>query len=421
MARAIHPQPAGGAGGVVVEIDKMAAGGDGLGHLPDGRVVFVAGAITGETVRVELLSNKRDYAKGTVSEVLEESTDRVVPPCPYVAAGCGGCSWQHIAPASQLALKVEVVRDALRRTAGLPDADVRAGAAVDPWAYRTTVRLAVRGDGRVGFRGARSHDVVVVDDCLVAHPRLGELLAGLRAWNASEVMLRVGVASGERSALAVAAPTSRRSKSRPTLAGLPDDVRYGDRAVVHERVDGTLLQVSAGSFFQSGPQAAELLVAAVRNACGPLLGNGATHNGAMLDAYGGVGMFAAALGADRPIVVESSPSACSDAAVNLAGRDSVIECLPMEEWLPVPVPLVVADPARAGLGTRGAERIAATGAEMIVLVSCDPVSLARDARLLAGLGYAHAGSEVLDLFPNTPHVEVVSRFMPAGVAGEAGA
>ena len=381
----------------VVTVEKVVAGGDALAHLDDGRVVFVTGALPGEVVRLELLGAKRDFARARVCEVVEASPLRVAPPCRFLTRGCGGCSWQHVSPSGQMALKVAIVAEALRRTGGLPDAVVEPFGAVGPWAYRTTMRLSTDRAGRVGLRAARSHRLVQLDDCMVAHPLLAELLGPLRVRNADEVSLRVGIASGERTAFAHSA--------RGAVDGLPDDVGVGPHASLHEVVAGVRLRVSAESFFQSGPQAAELLVAAVGEACGPEL-----TGGPLLDAYGGVGLFAATLGGECSIVVESSPAACADARVNLAGSDILVECAAVEEWAPQDVPLIVADPARGGLGAAGSERLAATHAQRIVLVSCDPVSLARDAALLTRLGYLHCGSRVLDLFPHTPHVEVVTRF-----------
>lgn len=399
----------------VVTVEKMAAGGDALGRLSDGRVVFVAGAIAGETLSVEITEQHRDYARARVVDIDAASPSRQRPPCPYVAAGCGGCGWQHIDPGHQLDLKTAIVRDALRRTAGLPDAEVTAGAAVPAQHYRTTVRLAVGASGRAGMRTAGGRRVVPLDDCLVAHPALAELFTDLRADEPCEVTLRIGVASGERSALVHPAPAApqRRNRNRadarrrgpiPNIAGLPDDVMVGEAAMVHETVAGVSLQVSAPSFFQSGTHAAELLVAAVREACGEL-----PPGTTVLDGYGGVGLFGATLGASRTIVVESSASATRDARHNLRDQDAMVHHLPLEQWSPVPVDIVVADPARAGLGAAGVDRVVATGARTIVLVSCDPVSMARDVRALIARDYVHYGACVFDLFPYTSHVEVVTR------------
>lgn len=381
-----------------VRIEKMAAGGDAIGRLPDGRVVFVDGALPGERVLVELHTTKRDFAKGRVGAVLEASPHRVVPPCPERARGCGGCGWQHAAPDAQLQWKADIVVDALRRTAKLPDAEVRTGGAVAQWEYRTGMRLAVARDGRVGLRAAASHRVVGLRSCMVAHPALAAMLGGLRVRGAAEVSLRVSAATGEATAWS--------SDAGAQFSGLPAHVAVGPEATLTEVIAGVRLQVSAASFFQSGPAAAELLVHTVREACGAALTD---LDGPLLDAYGGIGLFAATLGASHALVVESSPSACADAVVNLGDRASVRRTQ-FERWKPEPVDLAVVDPARAGLGREAVGVLAATGAARIVLVSCDPVSLARDTALLAERGYAHRGSTVLDLFPHTPHVEVVTRF-----------
>lgn len=380
----------------MVRAEKMAAGGDAIARLADGRVVFVDGALPGETVQVQLTSSKRDFARALVVAVDDPSPDRITPPCPALAQGCGGCGWQHAAPDAQLRWKADVVREALRRTAKLPDAEVHVGGAVTPWEYRSSMRLAVRADGRVGLRSARSHAVVPLADCPVAVPQLSRVLADVRVSGAEEVSLRASVATG--------AITAYADGKRPRVAGLPEDAGVGADATLHETVAGASLRVSAASFFQSGPQAAELLVAAVAAAAGDAL-----HSAdRVIDAYGGCGLFAATLFPDRAVVVESSRSACADARVNAPA--AVVAQGVFEQWKPVAAPLVVADPARAGLGREATAVLAATGAERVVLVSCDPVAMARDTALLVAHGYRHGGSTVLDLFPHTPHVEVVTRF-----------
>ncbi len=382
----------------VVHVEKMAAGGDAIAHLADGRVVFVDGALPDETVRVSITTNKRDFAKGRVVEVMDASPHRVAPPCPELAKGCGGCGWQHAAPAAQLQWKADVVADALRRTAKLPDAKLRVGGSVSPWGYRTSMRLAVTPDGRVGLREGASHRVVALDSCMVAHPALAALLSAVRIAGGEELSLRISVATGEATAFSTSGGVR--------FDGLAPHVAIGSESVLFEDVAGVRLRVTAASFFQSGPAAADLLVATVKDVCGDALRN---LRGPLLDAYGGIGLFAATLGVAEAIVVESGPSSCADAVVNLGDRARV-QRMQFEEWTPHPVELAVVDPARAGLGRDATKVLAATGAPVVVLVSCDPVSLARDTKLLAAHGYRHAGSTVLDLFPHTPHVEVVTRF-----------
>lgn len=383
----------------VLRAEKLVAGGAALAREEDGRVVLVTGALPGETVVVRFLTRKRDLATGIVSEVLEASPQRRTPPCPRVFDGCGGCGWQHIAPEAQAGFKVAIVEEALTRTGRLTEPVVTAGATLPSEAVRTTVRMAVDGDGRPGFRAGRSHDVVPTEHCLVTHPLLDAMLPGLRLRGADEIGLRVGAATGERSAWWTPDDQVR-------VTGLAADVATGSLAVVHEEVSGKRFRVSARSFFQSSPQGAAALVDAVTAAAGEL----AASARRAVDAYSGVGLFAATVfgpGVELT-AVESSRAACADARVNVPTA-RIVEST-MERWRPHQADLVVADPARSGLDKGGVAAVCAAAPERIVLVSCDPVSLARDARLLAAAGYRHGGSEVLDLFPHTPHVEVVTRF-----------
>jgi 23S rRNA (uracil1939-C5)-methyltransferase len=381
---------------IAVRAEKMAAGGDAIARLADGRVAFVRGALPDELVEIGIVQSKKDFVRAEVLEVIEPSPHRVQPPCPAHAAGCGGCSWQHVDPGAQLDLKAAVVLEALKRTGRLIDPVVVLGSSVPPWAYRTTLRLATSDRDRLGLRGRHSHDVVDLDGCPVSHPLLEELLA-VRIRGSGEVSMRVADATRERSAWVVEGDVE--------LLGLPSDVEVGPSATVRERIAGRTLRVSAQSFFQSGPAAAELLVRAVQEACGEL-----AEADSIIDAYGGVGLFASALGGRRMTVVEGSEAACADAAVNLADRRADIVCGQVEQWRPRRADLVVADPSRSGLGRQAVAVLAGTHAPRIVVVSCDPVSLARDAGLLRDAGYEHVQSVVYDLFPQTHHVEVVTTF-----------
>ena len=387
-----------------VRVDRLAVGGDGLGRQDDGRVVFVRGALPGELVRARVTAATRDYAKAEIVDVIEAGPARVAPACPFVAAGCGGCGWQHVAGTAQLDLKVAMVRDALTRQGRLADARVDAGGSVASSGYRTTVRLAVLADGRLGFRAAASHRLVPIGGCDVARRSISELIPVVRVNGADEVVLRVGVATGERLAWGTGGSAAH-------LSGLPADVAVGQHTWVHEDVAGHRFRVSAPSFFQSSPEGAALLADTVRN----LAGEAAQTAARLVDLYSGVGLFAAVVAPQAEVVcVESSASSCADARRNLAGRPVTVVHADVERWAPVASDLVVADPSRRGLGRGGVDAVAATGAPVVVLVSCDAAALGRDVHLLALAGYTHAGSTVLDLFPQTPHVEVVSRFERTG-------
>jgi 23S rRNA (uracil1939-C5)-methyltransferase len=392
--------------------DRLVAGGDALARDDEGRVVFIEGALPGEVVEVEVETSKKDFARGRIVRIVEKSPLRDSPSCSHRRAGCGGCDWMHLQPAAQFDAKVEIVRESLRRIgrldADLVDSMVVQGSAVTPFGYRTTIRVVGGRDGALGFREQGTTEVVPITSCPIAESKLSRLLAVIEADEGAELTLRTSVATG-----AVTAIWDKRF--RKAIRGVPSEVHIGERAWLTERIAGHDLRVSAGSFFQSGAQAAELLVAAVAAAAPELAA--ATH---ALDAYGGVGLFAATAMADakQVTVVESGKSACLDAEHNLAGRNARVLKAEVTGWTaptgfgPIPrVDVVVADPARPGLGKPGVAALAAAGAPVFVLVSCDPVSLARDVTLMAAAGYSPERVEVLDLFPNTHHVETVTRFV----------
>lgn len=370
----------------------MAAGGDAIARDADGRVVFVTGALPGERVRARLTSSKKDYAKAVVVEVREPSPDRVAPPCPALAAGCGGCGWQHVGVDAQRRLKRAIVVDALRRLGRVPDPDaaVDDGVALPAQGYRTTVRLAVDADGGVAYRRHASHELVTVDDCLVLHPLLAARL-GDRFPGAEEVTLRCGARTGD--VLVHPHP------------GEPD------RPWLFEEAAGRRWRVSAESFFQVRPDGADVLADLVVEAAGERVDTA-------VDLYAGVGLFAGVLSARRGariVAVEGAAAAVDDAAVNLADVDGELVEADVTHWRPTGAALaadvVVADPSRHGLGSRGADVVAACAPATAVLVSCDPAALGRDARLLDERGYRLERATPVDLFPHTTHVEVVSRFV----------
>ncbi len=394
---------------LTVRTDRLVAGGDAMGRADDGRVVFATGALPGELVDVEVTETKKDFVRSRVSLVLEPSADRQVPVCAHRRAGCGGCGWMHLEVSAQLRAKSEIVRESLRRIGRLDadavDALVRVGGAVDPFGYRTTIRVVGGPDRTLGYREEGSDRIVSITSCPIAESSLSRLLSVIQLDEGAEVTLRTSVATGQLTAI-------WSKEHRHGVSGVPSGVHIGERAWLTERIAGVDLQVSAGSFFQSGAQGAELLVDAVDRAAPEL-----ATAGHAVDAYGGVGLFAATVmsTAGHVTVIESSKSACFDAKHNLADRSMAIVKSEVGRWRAEadrPVDVVVADPARSGLGKPGADVLTAVTPAVFVLVSCDPVSLARDVTLLAQRGYTAESVEVLDLFPNTPHVETVTRFTP---------
>jgi 23S rRNA (uracil1939-C5)-methyltransferase len=394
---------------VELSVTAVAVGGEGVARADDGRVVFVRGGLPGERVAAVLTDERRRFLRATTVEVLDPSPDRVAPPCPLVDAGCGGCGWQHVALEAQRRLKESMVLDALRRAGGIEPPTPGPGASLPSTGWRTTVRAAVDDDGRAAFREHRSHDTVsLAGGCLVAHPLVDEVLrAGHFPSPVREVIIRVGAATGER--LVVARPAAAGAQVPPdTLLVGTDELAAGRRAWIHEMVAGRRWRISAESFFQGRPDGAEALVTAV----GAAVGDALIPGGRLVDLYGGVGLFAGALGAGgdgRVVVVETNRSALADARVNLADLpDARIVGADVRRWRPSAADVVVADPSRQGLGEPAVGRIDATGATVLALVSCDVAALGRDAGLLAAGGWHLESLTLVDLFPHTPHVEVVT-------------
>jgi 23S rRNA (uracil1939-C5)-methyltransferase len=273
------------------------------------------------------------------------------------------------------------------------------------------VRVVGTPSGRAGFRRERSNETVDVDVCMVAHPALFDVLRDVTIDPEVELTLRVSESTGQMTAMW--------DSRTGDVKGLPETVKTGANAALYEDVAGHRFRVSAGSFFQSGPIAAGLLVDAVRRAAPEV-----DRSDHVVDAYAGVGLFglAAVSASSRTTSIETSRSAVQDASVNLAGRAATIVRSEVGAWRTggERVDLVIADPARSGLGKPGSNALAAARAPVLVLVSCDPVSLARDATLLRRHGYRHERTEVLDLFPMTHHVEAVTRFVLDDAGDDAG-
>lgn len=370
---------------------RVVAGGDALARGPDGRIALVDGALPGERVQVEITADRPDHLRARVVEVLEASPDRVLPPCEYAREGCGGCGWQHVAPAVQPTLKLDIIRDALTRIARIDDPPFTPPVVLPASGFRTTVRALVV-DGRPAFRRHHSHDPVSIDACLVAHPAIEELLRDGRFGHAREVTLRVGVATGERAA--------RADPARVTL-DLPTDVAQGTSARVHEVIGDRTLRVSINSFFQSRADGAQALAQIGRDAVG--------RDRTVVDLYCGVGLFAATVDDPRRVIaVERGRAAVSDAKHNLHDLPARVVSADVGRWKGAPADVVIADPSRAGLGKDGARTVAACDADRVVLVSCDAAALARDVGLLAAADYKPVSMTLVDLFTHTPHIECVT-------------
>ncbi|MEV1144616.1 TRAM domain-containing protein, partial [Micromonospora sp. NPDC049799] len=332
---------------VELTVDAVAPGGHCVARV-DGQVVFVRHALPGERVVAEVTEVHRGFARADAVTVLQAAPDRVEPPCPYARPGrCGGCDLQHVAPAAQLDWKTAVVREQLTRLAKLTEAECDALAVRvealpgGPLGWRSRIRYAVDGAGRAGLLKHRSHEVVPIDRCLIAHPAIQELPvlapSGAR-WPDADAVETVASTGGDVTVTAYA-------EGVPTAVSGPERVR--------ERAAGREWALPTSSFWQVHPAAADTLVGAVLEQLAPRPGERAW------DLYGGAGLFAAALAArvgdtGRVTLVESAEQGVTAARENLADLPHVevvaarVETALARRRITGPVDVVVLDPPRAG-------------------------------------------------------------------------
>jgi tRNA/tmRNA/rRNA uracil-C5-methylase (TrmA/RlmC/RlmD family) len=394
---------------VVVEVGPVAHGGHCVAR-HDGRVVFVRHALPGELVRAVVTEGTAtsSFWRADAVEVLTASPDRVEPPCPWAGPGqCGGCDLQHASLDAQRRLKADVVREQLVRLAGI-ERDVKVEAVpgdTDGLRWRTRVRWAVGEDGRAGLRAHRSHRVVTVDRCRIAHDLVSGAGVLVGRWPPdSTVEVAASVGTGEVVVLSEGAVGRR-----------PGD------GTLTERVGERTFRVSGGGFWQVHPGAAATLLDTVLAGLEPRPGE------SVLDLYSGVGLFAAAFAdrvgeTGRVTAVESDRGAVADARHNLADLPQVrVDAGRVDHLLRRPhlrrCDLVVLDPPRSGAGKQVVRLLSRVGARRIAYVACDPAALARDLRWFAEGGYELGSLRAFDLFPMTHHVECVAVLSPARSAG----
>jgi 23S rRNA (uracil1939-C5)-methyltransferase len=398
---------------------EMAHGGQTLARQAR-RVIFTPYTIPGERFLARLTDDRGRYAFAESVRVLAPSPQRVTPRCPHFGPGqCGGCHFQHIDYAAQPAYKRAVVADQLRRIGGFSDPPVRP-TVVSPeaWAYRYHATFQVDGAGNLCFVGTDNATLIPIDECHILRPELRDLLAELnfedvqgltrvrvQAGSAGDLMLVLSTADDEAPALEVTMPVSVN-----LLLSDNEPVNLIGASAVSYTVRGRPFRVTAGGFFQVNLPQAEALVGLALEAL-DLRGEET-----VLDLYAGVGLFTAFLAERAALVtaVESYPPAVTDADVNLADLDNVdlIEGS-VEAVLPAlegPYDAAVLDPPRAGVDGAALDALAALGPRALVYVSCEPSTLARDAKRLAAHGYRLLAVTPVDMFPQTYHIECVAHF-----------
>jgi 23S rRNA (uracil1939-C5)-methyltransferase len=364
-------------------IEKLVYGGNGLARL-DGKVVLTPFVLPGEVVRVEIERAKNDLWRGRLIEVLQPSASRIAPGCPYFQR-CGGCQYQHIDYPFQLEQKREILREALKRVGKIEFAGEIGVISGEPWQYRNRVQLHIEG-GAVGYFGQGSRDLCAIDHCPIASPKLNETIGKIKA---------------HRAATAVELFTNETEVQVNVIDRVPRPELTALAALgVTTPIEYAGFRVSRNSFFQVNRFLIDQLVEC---AVGKAQGEWA------VDLYAGVGLFSVKLAErfGKVTAVESSSSAFRDlthnfaqASVNANVEDYLAGLLETPDF-------ILADPPRAGLGKLIVKELARIRAPRLTIVSCDPATLARDLQGLLAENYNITKITLVDLFPQTFHLETV--------------
>lgn len=411
-----------------LRLDRHAYGGESIGRLPDGRAVFVPLTLPGELVRVELVEEKRGFCRARLLEVLETSPERVEPRCAHFGE-CGGCHYQHMRYTAQLQAKQSALRDQLERIGGLQQPQIKEPVpAPQPYNYRNHVQFHLTPEGQLGYHRPRSKETLAVRECHLPEPFINEVWQRLEFEPGSGIE-RVGLRLGIEDELLVTLESANPEPPELKVEDLPVSVAHlspagaltlaGSPEVTLE-VLGRQFRVSAGSFFQVNNALAARLVEQV---IGLLDEKGLLEpQTSVLDLYCGVGLFSAFLQerVGRLVGIEAAPSAVEDFTINLDEFDDVEiyesrveQALAVLDFRP---DVALVDPPREGLDRKVVEWIVKAAPPALVYVSCDPATLARDAKWLGAGGYQLEEARLFDMFPQTYHIESVSLWMKAEIS-----
>lgn len=438
---------------IEMTIDNLGHEGEGVGRY-QGFTLFVPGALPQEHVRVKVVHVKKNYGYGELLEVLKESPERMVPPCP-VYDQCGGCSLQHLSYIAQLRYKWQIVIDQLERIGKITDALVHPTIGMDePWRYRNKVQVPIgeREGGLVaGFYAKGTHNIIDMNACLIQHERGDEVVAtvkrigqklGIRPYNEvtgegllRHVVVKVGFSTGQ---LMIVLVTNGEKiprveewiqeirESIPNVTSILQNINtkrtnviLGDKTkvlwgqeVIYDTIGGLKFAISARSFFQVNPVQTEMLYNKALEYAD------LSGEETVIDAYCGIGTISLFLAkkAKKVYGVEIVPEAIADAKRNakLNGIDNVeFEVGTAESILPkwkeagIQADVIVVDPPRKGCDESLLQTIIAMQPKRVVYVSCNPSTLARDLRILEDGGYKTLEVQPVDMFPHTAHVECV--------------
>jgi 23S rRNA (uracil1939-C5)-methyltransferase len=398
-----------------VTFTTLTYGGDAMGRIEDGRAVFVPFGLPGERVRIRLTEAKRGFARGEIVEILQASLERISPRCKHFGQ-CGGCHYQHMPYEIQLKVKADILRNQLQRIGKIENPAVQPTvASPSAWNYRNHVQFHL-DDGKLAFQASASNKMIPISECHLPDMSINSLWPQLE-FESNSGIERVSIRAGMNDGLMLVLESD--SPETPELE-MEADISvahvFEDDAVIIAGNDHITIKVldrefrvSPASFFQVNTSMAEKMVT-------HLLERLPISQSTILDGYCGVGLFSAFLApkCKRLIGIESSPSACDDFTVNLDEFDNVelYEDL-AENVLPalkVEPDIILVDPPRAGIEKDALDAIIRMNPKMIAYVSCDPSTLARDARRLIDGDYKLLDVTPFDLFPQTYHIESISFF-----------
>ena len=375
----------------------------------DGRVTLTPYLLPGETARVEFEKERSDLLRARPTEVLTPAPQRVEPRCPHFRA-CGGCHYQHAAYDFQAAQKAEILREQLKRVGKVDYAGEIGVVAGEPFGYRNRTQFHVEGS-KIGFYAGGSHELLRIDECPISSLRINEVLAVLRQMASDSqwppFLKSIEVFTNETDVLVNV--DAEHPVARRFFDWCADRIPGLARGFIEYRAGGDSYRVSHNAFFQVNRFLVDRLVEAATE--------GASGESAF-DLYAGVGLFSVQLARKfaRVTAVESGKSAIRDleynatrANVALAGVGQSVESFLAEQKQPVD--FVLADPPRAGLGKVVTRELLRLEPKAITVVACDPATLARDLGALTRGGYRLEALTMVDLFPETYHLEAVARLV----------
>lgn len=404
----------------IVQITGFAYGGEAFGRLPDGRMLFAPYVLPGETARVRLVEEKRGYARAQLVEVLQPDAQRVSPRCAHFGE-CGGCHYQYMPYEMQLRAKEIILREQLERIGGMSNPPIQAIVpSPRPFGYRNHVQFHLSPEGKLGYHYERSVEVFAIQECHLPQPPLDRIWQQLD-FEAMTDIERIGLRLGKDEDVQIILESSHAAAPEIVVEELPVSVVHLSPAgtlvlagspCVEMQVSERVFRVSGGSFFQVNTEVAGAMIQHVLDELRAR--RFLDRKMIFLDLYCGVGLFSAFVAphAAQVIGVESSPSAAEDFEINLEEFDNVVLYEAPVEWalpaIDVHPDVILVDPPRAGLERKALDALIEKRATLIVYVSCDPATLARDAKRLIAAGYRMEKITPFDMFPQTYHIESIS-------------